>query len=122
VAAQAKRQLGLSVLLGATRASGAWRQIAGLADSLLNLRYSRKDEDQADEGGLKNMVAAGFNPKGMLDLFHTLQAAGGEGGTPAFLRDHPLTQDRIRHTEERIRKLGPRSFPPEVPLPFRYSQ
>jgi predicted Zn-dependent protease len=119
VATQTKRQLGLSVLLGLTHASGAWRQVAGLTDTLLTLRYSRKEEDQADEGGLQDMVAAGYNPQGMLDLFHTLQSAGGGGGTPKFLSDHPLTTDRIHHTEERIQQLGARSFPPKVPLSFR---
>src|SRR5262249_33858242 len=119
VATQSKRELGLSVLLGLTHAGGAWRQVAGLTDTLLTLRYSRKEEDQADEGGLQDMVAAGYNPKGMLDLFQTLQEAGGGGGTPGFLSDHPLTKDRIRHTEDRIQQLGARSFPPEVPLPFR---
>jgi predicted Zn-dependent protease len=119
VADQTKRQLGLSVLLGLTRAGGGWRQAAGLTDALLTLRYSRKDEDQADQGGLQDMVAAGYNPKGMLDLFQTLQSSGGDGGTPGFLRDHPLTKDRISHTEDRIQELGGRSFRPEVPLPFR---
>lgn len=119
VADQTKRQLGLSVLLGLTRAGGAWRQVAGLTDAMLTLRYSRKDEDQADQGGLQDMVAAGYNPKGMLDLFQTLQSSGGDGGTPGFLRDHPLTKDRIRHAEDRIQQLGGRSFRPEVPLPFR---
>jgi predicted Zn-dependent protease len=118
-AEQTKRQLGLSLLLGLTRAGRAWEQVAGLTDTLLTLRYSRKDEDQADQGGLQDLVAAGYNPKGMLDLFQTLQSAGGEGGSPTFLRDHPLTKNRIRHTQERIEQLGSRSFSPEVPLPFR---
>src|SRR5262249_3289373 len=90
--AQAKREAGLSVLLGLTRAGRGWQSAAGLVSNLLTLRYSRKDEDQADDGGLGDMVAAGYNPVGMLDLFHTLQSAGGGGGGIAFLSDHPLTK------------------------------
>lgn len=115
-AAEQKRQMGLAVILGFTHAGSAWQNIAGLADSLLNLRYSRKDEDQADAGGLKDMVAAGYNPQGMLDLFHVLQQSGGSGG-PAFLADHPLTSTRIEHARQRIAELDPASFRPQIPLP-----
>jgi len=107
VAAQTKRELGLEVLLDLTHASGGWRQLAGIGDTLLTLKYSRSEEDEADAGGLQNMVAAGYDPHGMLDLFHTLQtAANGQGEPPAFLSDHPLTSDRIRRTQERIDRLS----------------
>jgi predicted Zn-dependent protease len=115
-AAAQKRELGLSVLLGVTHAGSGWANVAGLADSMLNLRYSRKDEDQADAGGLQNMVAAGYNPQGMLDLFQVLQSAGGGGG-PAFLQDHPLTSTRIQHARQRIDALETHNFPPQRPLP-----
>jgi predicted Zn-dependent protease len=114
--AQAKRQAELSVLLGVTRAGPVWQNIAGLSDSLLSLRYSRKDEDQADAEGLQDLVAAGYNPQGMLDLFRLLTEAAGKGEGPAFLADHPLTKDRIQKTQERIDHLGRHDFPPEVPL------
>jgi len=41
VAAEQKRGLGLSVLLGLTRAGSTWRTAAGLMDTMINLRYSR---------------------------------------------------------------------------------
>jgi predicted Zn-dependent protease len=111
-----KRQMGLAVILGLSHAGSAWQNVAALADSMLNLRYSRKDEDQADAGGLQDMVDAGYNPQGMLDLFQVLQQAGGSGG-PAFLADHPLTSTRIQHARQRIAEMDPRDFRPEVPLP-----
>jgi len=114
--AQAKRQAGLAVLLGVTRAGSGWQSAVGLADNLMSLRYSRKDEDQADAEGFDDLVAAGYNPEGMLDLFHTLQSASGGGGGPAFLADHPLTKQRIQRTEERINRLGSRDFPRMIPL------
>jgi len=114
--AQAKRQAGLAVLLGLTHASSVWQNVAGLADSMLTLRYSRKDEDQADAGGLQDMVAAGYNPEGMLGLFQILQDSAGGGGGPSFLQDHPLTSTRIQHTRDRINQLPDRDFPSERPL------
>lgn len=113
---QAKREAALSVLLGLTHAPPVWQNVAGIADTLLTLRYSRKDEDQADAGGLQDMVAAGYNPQGMLDLFRNLTDAAGTGAGPAFLADHPLTTERIQRTQERISGLGTREFRPEVPL------
>lgn len=103
---QTKRQLGLSVLLGLAHAGAGWQTLVGGLNSLYTLRFSRGEEDQADAGGLQDMVAAGYNPQGMLDLFHVLQKAEGSGGgPPEFLSDHPLTTQRIRHTEQRIAQL-----------------
>jgi len=114
--AQAKRQAGLAVILGLSHAGSAWQNVASLADSMLTLRYSRKDEDQADAGGLQDMVTAGYNPEGMLGLFQILQESAGGGGGPSFLQDHPLTSTRIQHTRDRINQLPERDFPPERPL------
>src|SRR5207237_8185734 len=105
VASQQKRELGLAVLLGLTHASNTWRTVAGLGDSLLSLKYSRGEEDEADAGGLQDMVTAGYDPNGLLDLFRMLQQVGGSGAGLEFLSDHPLTKDRIRHTEDRIARL-----------------
>ena len=105
-AKQQQRQLGIGLLLGAFHAGRAVQTLAGLGAQLYSLRFSRGEEDQADAGGLENMVAAGFNPHGMLDLFNTLQqATGGRSGGPEFLSDHPLTTDRIKNTERRIARM-----------------
>jgi predicted Zn-dependent protease len=107
-ASQQKRQFGLAVILGLTHANGTVQSLAGLGDSLYAMKYSRDEEDQADAGGLANMVAAGYDPHGMLDLFRTLQnATKGQGQPPEFLSDHPLTAERIKRTEERIARLAP---------------
>jgi predicted Zn-dependent protease len=114
--AQAKREAELALLLGITHAGRVWQNVAGITDTLLMLRYSRKDEDQADAEGLQDMVAAGYNPQGMLGLFRTLMEAAGKGEGPAFLADHPLNKERIQRTQERISRLSKHDFRPEVPL------
>jgi predicted Zn-dependent protease len=105
VANETKRQLELSLILGLTHANEAWRTVAGGVDSLIYLRYSRQEEDEADAGGLQDMVQAGYDPHGMLDLFHTLLSATHGGGPPEFLSDHPLTKERIARTQQRIARL-----------------
>lgn len=122
--AQAKSQernaligLGLSLFKGGQAA----QSIAGLANNAIGLKFSRGEEDQADEGGLNDMVAAGFNPEGMIQLFQALEKAsgGGGGGTPEFLSDHPLTSDRITKAKQRIANLHEgHPFPPLTPLNY----
>lgn len=100
------RTLGLELLLGVTRTNGVISDIARTANGLYSLNYSRKEEDQADDKGLQNMNVAGYDPGGMIDLFETLKkATGNKNEGPDFLRSHPLTDDRIRRTRERIAKL-----------------
>ena len=107
VAAMTKQQLGIGILLGATHAGQGWQSVAGELENLYSLKFSRGDEDQADAGGLDDMVRSGYNPNGMLDLFNTLLAAsGGKENGPGFLSDHPLTKDRIKKTQQRIAKLN----------------
>ena len=95
--------------------------LAALSQHALNLKHSRRSEDQADQGGLQNLIAAGFNPNGMLQLFTTLEkvqnAAG--GAPPAWLTDHPDTAARFRATQERIAAYGNKhQWPPETPLDY----
>ena len=120
-AKQQERAAGIGLLLGLFHAGRAAQTVAGLADSAIGLKFSRTEEDQADQGGLQNMVAAGFNPQGMIQLFNALEKVSGNGGGlgGAFLSDHPLTSDRIKRTEERIAALkSQRNFPPLTPLSY----
>ncbi len=121
-AAEQKRALGLSALLFVFKGGGQLAQTAaGLYNNFTGLKYSRGEEDAADAGGLQNMVAAGYNPQGMIDLFQTLnQVSGSGGGMPAFLSDHPLTNDRIKATQQRIAAYqGRYRFPAETRLSYR---
>ncbi len=119
---QQERQAGIGILLGIFHAGAAAQSLAGLADNAVGLKFSRGEEDQADQGGLQNMVAAGYNPQGMIELFEALEkvsgnGSGGLGGD--FLSDHPLTSDRIKHTQDRIAALqSSRAFPPLTPLHY----
>ena len=120
-AKQQERQAGLGLLLGIFHAGQAAQSIAGLANNAIGLKFSRNEEDQADQGGLQNMVAAGYNPQGMIELFQSLEKISGSGGGIGgdFLSDHPLTSDRIKHTQERITALqNGHTFPPLTPLHY----
>lgn len=92
-----------SILLGN---QGQLAQIAGsIVAGGAMARFSRADEKEADDRGLELMVAAGYNPQGMLDMFQKLLAMDqGPGGRVAqFFANHPGTQDRINDITSRIK-------------------
>jgi predicted Zn-dependent protease len=115
---QQSRSLFIGLGLAVAHANVAVQDLAGLADNAIGKKYSRGEEDEADAGGLENMVNAGFNPQGMVELFTVLQKVSGNGGGVGgdFLADHPLTSDRIKHTKERIAAYKDRQFPALTPL------
>ena len=67
--------------------------------------YTRPQEAEADEVGLKWMVAAGYDPQGMLRLFKALSASG-SSSMPAFLSTHPANEERARMVEAFIASRG----------------
>jgi len=117
-AEQQKQGLGLTalILLG-----GLDRKTAGIinvgADLLINSKYSRRHETQADDGGFSIMVRGGYNPQGIVNVFQKLGALGGSK-PPEFLSSHPSDKNRVKRLTEKINKLRVK-VPMMVPLPFR---
>jgi len=65
--------------------------------------YSRRDEYEADALGLKYAVAAGFDPRGLVEALEDIQAQAQGPKIPLFLRTHPYVHDRINILEDKIR-------------------
>ncbi len=121
--AQERSILGIGFLTLLGGRGGQFANIgAGLVDSLVGYKYSREEEAAADAGGLQDMVAAGYNPQGMILLFQTLQKVSGDGGSKnsAFLSDHPLTSDRIKAAQQQIAQIKQsQPFPDLTPLNYK---
>ncbi|AMA48138.1 MULTISPECIES: M48 family metallopeptidase [Flavobacterium] len=94
----------LSVMLGDI--NGIMSVVGQHADSLYSLSFSRNFETQSDEEGFKLMLANQIDPKGMIDLFTTLEKE--ENSTalsvPEFLSSHPITKERINTIQKLIVK------------------
>lgn len=98
-----QQEIGLLLNVLLQGQSRAVDQLAGLGFELLSYRFSRDDENEADSRGLSYAYKAGFDPHGMVRFFQKLQVLEKRaGGTPEFLRDHPLTTKRIERTEKII--------------------
>jgi predicted Zn-dependent protease len=87
-------------------ASQAAIQVGGAA---VFAKFSRQDEQEADEEGFKNVIRAGISPKGLVSFFQKLMAEEKGGGSPvdAWFSDHPLTEDRIADIQKLIDAKDP---------------
>ena len=70
--------------------------------------YTRPQEAEADRFGLEWMVAAGYDPHGLLRLFETL---GRRDSMPAFLSTHPPSQERANAVAAFIAHRPPKPAP-----------
>jgi len=96
-------QIGISILLSAvisTETSQGVSTAADLARLIIGLRYSRSDEREADLGGLDYMVAAGYNPYGMVETMQILQRQH-EVRPIEFLSSHPSPENRLAYLRQR---------------------
>lgn len=73
------------------------------------MKYSRKDEAQADAVGAVIMYRAGYNPKSMADFFQNLEQKYGSGG-PQFLSDHPNPGNRQGAIQAEIRNWPAKNY------------
>jgi predicted Zn-dependent protease len=85
--------------------------VAMAIGQLVNLRFSRTDELEADGWGVKLSAEAGYDPRSMIDVMHVLEEASKGGHTPEFFSTHPNPQNRIPRIEAAIQKLYPSGVP-----------
>jgi beta-barrel assembly-enhancing protease len=87
---------GLLLVAVSSDLTGAMAYGIESARVLGTLRYSRDIEREADAEGLRMLMAADIDPKGMIAFFELLRV--GERGLPAavrYLASHPLAEDRV---------------------------
>ncbi|MGH7693486.1 MAG: M48 family metalloprotease, partial [Gemmatimonadaceae bacterium] len=76
--------------------------------SALFAKFSRDDEEQADEYGVQYMVQAGYDPRGMTEMFRTLlnERRSRPTAVDAWFRTHPLEENRIAQTQAQIARIS----------------
>jgi len=81
------------------------------------ISYTRGYEEEADRIGFQRLVAAGFDPRGMPEFFEKMQRytqLSDDGSVPAYLRDHPVTTERIADAENRAAHASYHPHPDSV--------
>jgi beta-barrel assembly-enhancing protease len=88
----------LSALLGNTGGATTARTAAGLMANGIFLKFSRDDEREADRVGLQILTRAGWDRRGMAELFEVLQRAQKRDpvAVELFFSTHPPPAERIR--------------------------
>jgi predicted Zn-dependent protease len=114
-AEMSKQQLiGLGLAVG-SMASSQVAKYAGTANQalgILYLKFSRDDESQADQLGLRYMRRANYDPRQMPEVFRMLDrlsSAEGGGRLPTWLETHPSPANRVAAINGQIAAL-PQDF------------
>jgi beta-barrel assembly-enhancing protease len=117
----AKQQF-TQVLIGAAAVAGSdgssdGRQaaaVAAMVGDTVNLKFSRSDELEADDYGVRFLGAARYDPRALASVMEVLQKAGGGSARPEFLSTHPDPGNRLEKIQAEIARLYPGGVPPSL--------
>lgn len=106
----------LAVGVGVVTGSSQLASLAGQVSTGLFLNYSRSQEYEADDLGVRYIAAAGYDPLASADFLNSLgaatsleaRAAGGkdERSVPSWARTHPLSADRVKRATQKAQATG----------------
>ncbi len=108
------------ILVGAVAGSSGLGQVLqqsiGQSSQLMTLRFSRTQEFEADDLGIRYMTAAGYDPAASASLLASLGAATSlqaraagrddQRSAPAWAQTHPLSAERVNRSTQRARATG----------------
>lgn len=110
--------VGAAVVTG----SGQLGQLAGQLSQGIFLKYSRSQEYEADDLGVRYIAAAGYDPLASASFLGSLGAATSlearaagrddERSAPSWARTHPLSADRVKRATQKAqatRRTGTRN-------------
>jgi len=93
---------------------GGWtgyaiRQAAGAAIPMTFLSFSRGYEAEADYLGVQYLYAAGYDPTASIDMFEKMTSLEKRkpGSIAKVFSTHPMNDDRLKKTQDEIRKILP---------------
>lgn len=103
--------VGATILTGSSELG----QIVSQVGQLNTLRYSRNQEYEADDLGVRYITAAGYDPIASADFLNSLgmatsleaRASGqDERAAPSWAQTHPLSEDRVRRATQQAQATG----------------
>ena len=75
---------------------------AQVGSSLVLMKYSRGQEQEADLAGVEYMARAGYDPDGMVASMEKLESLATSRGPPEFFSSHPKTENREKYLRDTI--------------------
>lgn len=105
VSSAMSRQIGIDLLLSVisskTEMGAISQSVANYGRQIVNLKFSRDDEQEADLGGLNYMLKAGYDPHAFLEVMEILDAQS-KTKQIEFLSSHPLPASRKQELKMQI--------------------
>ncbi len=80
--------------------------VSDVAKQVIQSGYSKKDENQADELGMKFAAASGYSPKAMEDFIKSEIASGYSSKSGPF-SSHPSPDKRLKEVEGDLKDITP---------------
>lgn len=80
--------------------------VAQQGANLLNLKFSREDESEADLVGMEIAARAGYDPRAGISLWEKMGAAN-KGAPPQWLSTHPASSTRIASMQAALSDVMP---------------
>ncbi|MEJ5172622.1 MAG: M48 family metalloprotease [Hydrogenothermaceae bacterium] len=82
-------------------------QTAQIGASLLQLKYSRDQENEADALGVRFAYDSGYDPDGLVSTFEKFKSMEKENRPVEWLLTHPLPDTRIKNVSQLIKRKYP---------------
>ena len=103
------QQYGLSLMFDVV--FGKQSTLSSVTQNLINLKYSRSHEQQADENSVALLSATQYQCNGTAGFFEKLQSKGAGSTTPVFLSTHPGDASRIQDINAKSTSIGCNTTP-----------
>ena len=126
IVASAGLYLALSAVVG--DASGLLAVLADNSAFLLDRKFTRDFEREADNGGWDYLVSGGIDPAGMVSFFETMEREeqkelekipmGGVAKALEIVSTHPATRERITRLKDKLHTRGPAAEPRKITLDY----
>jgi predicted Zn-dependent protease len=85
--------------------------IAAAVGQLVNMRFGRKDELEADHFGVRFMSESGYDPRALEEVMRILAEASSGSSQPEFLSTHPDPGNRLQQIQAEIQQMFPQGVP-----------
>lgn len=85
---------------------GNYGELARLGGGLMNLKFSRNDETEADLVGMELAARAGYDPAAGITLWEKMSAAA-KGAPPAWFSTHPSSKSRVETIKSNLKDVLP---------------
>ena len=98
-------QVGLGVGMVLSPELAQFGQYAEMGLGLMFLKFSRDDERQSDDLGLRYMVKAGYDPRPapkVFDMLEDVSRASGGDRLPGLFSTHPAPENREAHLQAQV--------------------